>query len=380
MTTLLLYDVPLRDPFLRHEIGEASADPLAFIDHDGKRVVVAGIFEEEIFRKREDVIDEFWSQEELGYDELVRDESIPQSMVKLEVVKRALERLGTTSVVVPPTFPVLLAQFLKDKGIGLTVDEETWWDRRRHKTPGELEGIGRAQRAADTAMLLAARMLREAEPTRDGQLRFEGEILTSELIRQAMQQELILQHTECADMLVQSGSTGMRGHDPGSGPIVPNETCVIDVWPRDMGTGAHADMTRTFVPGRAGPDVDRLHAHCRAALDVAFDAVRPGATDVFSRVCNYLNEHGHPTQMHNNTGTPLTEGFNHGLGHGVGLEVHERPGLGRRSDPLIEGDVITLEPGLYYKGVGSIRLEDTVLVTADGVERFTDPFSYDLQP
>ena len=380
MTTLLLYDVPLRDPFLRHEIGEASSDPVAFIDHDGKRVVVAGSFEAGVFKRREDVIDEFWSNEDLGYEQLVRDESIPQSMVKLEVVARALERVGASAVVVPPTFPVLLAQYLKDKGIGLTVDEEIWWGRRRQKTPAELEGIGRAQRAAETAMLAASRMIREAEPTRKGELRFDGEILTSELIRQAMEQELILQRTECADLLVQSGATGMRGHDPGSGPIVPNETCVIDVWPRDMRTGAHADMTRTFVPGRASADVERLHAHCRAALDVALDAARPGATDVFSRVCNYLNDQGHPTQLHNDSGTPLTEGFNHGLGHGVGLEVHERPGLGRRSDALIEGDVITLEPGLYYKGVGSIRLEDTVLVTSDGVQHFTDPFSYDLMP
>ena len=380
MTTLLLHDVPLRDPFLRHEIGEALGDPVTFIEHDGTRIVVAGMFEQDTFKRREDVVDEFWTLQELGSEELNRDESIPQSIVKAELVLRALKRAGAQRVIVTPTFPVLLAQYLKDKGVEIAVDEELWWARRRQKTPAELEGIERAQRAAETAMLAGVRMLREAEPTRDGQLRFEGEILTAEWVRQAMEQELLTQQTECHDLLVQSGSGGMRGHDPGTGPIVPNATCIIDVWPRDMRTGAYADMTRTFIPGRPTAEVERLHAHVREALGIAHKAVKPGASDVYKRVAEFFSEKGYPTQLTHAGDGPLTEGFNHGLGHGVGLEVHERPNVGRRSDELVEGDIITLEPGLYFDGVGGIRLEDTVIVTADGPEHFTDPFTYDLQP
>ncbi|MDQ4144679.1 MAG: aminopeptidase P family protein [Actinomycetota bacterium] len=380
MTTLLLHDVALRDPFLRHEIGEPAGDPLTFIEHDGRRIVVASIFEEDIFSRREDVVDEFWSMQELGYDDLLRDESLPQSLVRAEVVLRALQRVSAQRLTVPATFPVLLAQYLTDKGLELTVDEELWWARRRQKTPGELEGIERAQRAAETAMLAAARMLREAEPTRDGQLRFEGEIVTAEWIREAMEQELLSQQTDCHDLLVQSGAAGMRGHDPGMGPILPNETCIIDVWPRDMRSGAYSDMTRTFVPGRPRAEVQRLHAHCREALGVALKAVRPGASDVHARVSELFRDKGHPTQLHHSGEGPIREGFTHSLGHGVGLEVHERPNIGRRSDELVEGDVITLEPGLYYEGVGGVRLEDTVIVTAEGPEHLTDPFSYDLEP
>ena len=380
MTTLLLHDVAVRDPFVRHEIGEPISDPVTFIDHDGKRIVVAGIFEADIFERREDVVDDFWSHQDLGADELIRDTSIPQSVVACELVLRALKRAGASSVVVPPTFGVLLAQYLNDNGIEVAVDEEVWWDRRRRKTPAEVEGIERAQRAADTAMLAAARMLREAEPTRDSRLRFEGEILTAEWIREAMEAELLTQQTECRNLLVQSGPDAMRGHDPGSGAILPNQTCIIDVWPRDMRTGAHADMTRTFVPGRHSEEVARLHGHCKEALDVALGAVRPGADDVYKKVCDVLDGHGYPTLLEHSGPEPLTRGFNHSLGHGVGLEVHERPNLGRRSDELVEGDVITLEPGLYFDGVGGVRLEDTVIVTSDGPEHFTDPFSYDLQP
>lgn len=380
MTTLLLYDVPLRDPFLRHEVGEALGDPVTFIEHDGRRIVVAGMFEAETFKQREDVVDEFWSLQELGHDDLMRDESLAQAIVKAELVLRALQRVSAQAVTVPSNFPVLLAQYLSDKGVKITVDEELWWARRRQKTPAELEGIERAQRAAETAMLAAARMLRESEPTREGQLRFEGEILTAEWIRQAMEQELLTQQTECRDFIVQSGALGMRGHEAGLGPIVPNETCIIDVWPRDMRSGAFSDMTRTFVPGRPREEVGRLHAHVREALGIALKAVRPGASDVFKRVSDFFHEKGYPTQLHHTGERPLKEGFNHGLGHGVGLEVHERPNLGRRSDELVEGDVITLEPGLYFDGVGGVRLEDTVIVTADGPEPFTDPFTYDLQP
>ena len=110
--------------------------------------------------------------------------------------------------------------------------------------------------------------------------------------------------------------------------------------------------------------------------------MRPGVDDLFRRVNEYLAARGHPTQLSYTGPEPQREGFFHGLGHGVGLEVHEKPWVGRRSDPLVEGDVVALEPGLYFRGVGGVRLEDTVRVTADGWERLIDgePFPYDLEP
>lgn len=380
MTTLLHYDVALQDPFLRHEIAEAASDPLIFIEHEGKRIVAAGMFEQGTFERRDDIVDEFWSYQELGIDELSRDPNRPRNTIAPELVLRALKRLAANKVVVPPSLGIFVASYLAENGVELVVDEETWWERRRRKAPWELEGIERAQRAAENAMLAAARMLRDAEPTRDGRLRFEGEILTAELVRDAMQQELLVQRCECNDLLVQSGASGMRGHDPGTGPILPNETCIVDVWPRDMRTGVHSDMTRTFVPGTPSDDINRLHADCRKALEIGLEAARPGSSDAFRLVSDFFNEKGYPTQLHHTSSTPLKEGFNHGLGHGVGLEVHERPSLGRRSDQLAEGDVLTIEPGLYFDGVGGVRLEDTVVITAEGAEHFTDPMSYDLTP
>ncbi|MDQ3987100.1 MAG: M24 family metallopeptidase [Actinomycetota bacterium] len=380
MTTFLAYEVPARDPVLRHEIGEPVADPCAFIDQDGKRTVVASAYEEDVFARREDVVDQFVSSQELGVVDLETDAAFPQHLIGPEIVRRALERVGATSAVIPPSFPVVVADYLRDKQVDLSVDAAAWGLRRRRKNPWELEAIERAQRAAETAMLAAVHMLRDSEPTMDGRLRFEGEIVTAELLREAMGAELLTQGAESDSILIQSGSGPMMGHALGTGPILPDETCIIDCFPRERKHGAFSDMTRTFVPGRVSQEIKSLHADCRAALEIAFEALRPGASDAYRKVAEFLNERGHPTRLHHQEATVLKEGFNHSLGHGVGLEVHEPPSMGIRSDALVEGDVVAIEPGLYYEGLGGIRLEDTVIVTGDGAQHFSDPYPYDLEP
>ncbi|MDQ3982937.1 MAG: M24 family metallopeptidase, partial [Actinomycetota bacterium] len=234
--------------------------------------------------------------------------------------------------------------------------------------------------ATETAMLTAARMLREAEPADGNRLRLDGEILTAEWIREAMSAELLAQGAESEEILVQSGDACLGGHDPGRGPILQDTTCVVDCFPRDRRSGAHTDMTRTFVPGTPSDDVVKLHGHVRKALDLAYETIRPGAEDAHLKVAAYFHSLGFPTiDHHDGPGHPKA-GFNHSLGHGVGLQVHERPRVGRRPEALEVGDVVAIEPGLYFEGIGGVRLEDTVLVTDRGFEHFTDPFPYDLQP
>ncbi len=380
MTTYLIYDDALRSPELRHEISEPIGDPVIFVEHDGRRIVVASSFEAPILATREDVVDEVWDYPSLGWTELVEDTSFPQMHIGPELVTRALGRLGVHKVCVPATFWTLAADYLRDKGVDVVVNPDEWAQRRRRKTPWELEGIERAQRATETAMLTAARMLREAEPTQDGRLRFEGEILTAEWVREAMISDLASQGADCDEILVQSGDACLNGHDPGLGPILPNESCVVDCYPRDRRTGVFTDMTRTFVPGRPSEDLVRLHGHVRKALDLAYDSIKPGAENAHRVVADYFHSQGFPTLDHHDGDGHLEQGFNHSLGHGVGLQVHERPWIGRRSEPLQAGDVVALEPGLYFRGIGGVRLEDTVLVTDSGLERFTDPFPYDLSP
>lgn len=379
MTTYLLYDDAMKSPEMRHEIAEPIMDPVVFLEHEGKRIVVGSVLEEPALARREDVVDEFWNSHELGAMELVRDPSVPEHVIGSEIVLRALARAGATTVIVPASFSLLTADYLRARGIDVTADPGAWIARRRRKAPWELEGIERAQRATETAMLIAARMLRDAEPTGDnGHLRFEGEILTAEWIRESMGAALLSQGAESEEIIVHSGDACLSGHAIGTGPILADQSCIIDCFPRDRRTGCYTDMTRTFVPGRPSHELRQLHAHCRAALTIALEALEPGRSDAYRLVGEFFGANGYPTQITHDGREPLTRGFPHALGHGVGLEVHERPQMGMRADEFVEGDVVAVEPGLYFPGVGGVRLEDTVIITDSGYAAFTDPLSYGL--
>jgi Xaa-Pro aminopeptidase len=377
VTTWLLLDDAVRSPELRHEIAEPYGDPIVFLDHDGRRIVVGPSLDEVILSR---VADEFWSRSDLGYDDLVKDSAFPSGLLWPEMALRALGRLGAARGVVPATFPTLAADHLRAHGVELDVDAQAWDDRRRRKLPWELEGIMRAQRAAEAAMQVAAKMLREARPVDGGRLELAGELLTAELVREAMAGELLSRGAESEEIMVHSGDACLDGHDLGHGPILADASCVIDCFPRDRRSGLFSDLTRTFVPGSASAELRRLHSHCRAALDVAFGAMRPGESGAHAAVVEYFADHGFPTLDRHRGSEPLREGFNHGLGHGIGLQVHEHPSIGRRADPFVEGDVVAIEPGLYFAGVGGVRLEDTVRVTGDGIAHLTEPLPYDLEP
>jgi Xaa-Pro aminopeptidase len=167
----------------------------------------------------------------------------------------------------------------------------------------------------------------------------------------------------------------------GSGPIAPGEPVVIDMWPRDAESACFADMTRTFVVGEAPAELRQYHELTLESLARSRRAVRPGVEgrELHRVSCEPYEEAGLPTQRSKKPGQVLEDGFYHSLGHGVGLEVHEAPPLGRGPGVLVAGDVITLEPGCYRRGFGGCRLEDLVLVTEDGCEVLTD-FPYDLEP
>jgi Xaa-Pro aminopeptidase len=272
---------------------------------------------------------------------------------------------------VPPEFPLFAADALRAAGIELTVDGDEFVRRRRVKTPEQLEGIRRAQKAADAAMGVAARLIRELRPG-----------LTCEDVRRAMQDVASEHGCELPDdVIVSHGAQSAIGHESGHGEIAAGEPVVVDIWPRDKVSRCWSDMTRTFVAGGGAPP-DELAEYWRLtkdSLERVYAEVRPGANGraLFEVSCAPYIEAGKKTHLSKEPGEILEDGYFHGLGHGVGLEVHERPNLGRMGDDLVPGDVITLEPGCYRRGFGGVRLEDIVLVTEDGYETLTD-FPYDL--
>jgi Xaa-Pro aminopeptidase len=171
------------------------------------------------------------------------------------------------------------------------------------------------------------------------------------------------------------------GHDPGSGPLPANLPVTIDLWPCDEESGCWADMTRTFVVGRVNEEVRELERLVRDSLEGARAAARPGITgrELHDIACEVFEAAGHRT-LRTGPGDHPNEGFQFSLGHGVGLAVHEEPGLGPMGhEPLVTGDVIAMEPGLWFRHLGEVRLEDLLLVTEDGVQTLTD-YPYELTP
>jgi Xaa-Pro aminopeptidase len=367
MTDLLIYGAPDSSPDLFHAIPAGIIDPFLYAEVNGRRAATVSVLDADKVRALGiDVID----RAELGDDELVAA-GATATQRELELALRACRELGVEHAIVPPEFPLGVADHLRAGGVQLEVDADAFITRRRAKTEPQLVGIRRAQKAADAAMAVAARLIRELR---------EG--LTSEEVRAAM--TAVCDEHGCDlpdDVIVAHGAQSADGHESGHGALVAGEPVVVDIWPRDRASRCWADMTRTFVAGGGEPseELAEYWRLTRASLELVYPEVRDGAdaNAIFRRSCEPFIDAGKPTQLTKADGEVLREGYFHGLGHGVGLEVHERPGLGRTPDTLRAGDVITLEPGCYRQGYGGCRLEDLVLVTEDGCETLTD-FPYDM--
>jgi len=377
---VLIYADTFRSPELRHEVPIGVPDPFLYLEKDGVKHVFVDSLEAQ--RLRALGLYEVHPSEALGVDELVAA-GLSAIDRRGHLAVRAVQAVGLTAASVPVTFPVWLADRLRAEGIELTVDGGLFDEQRRVKTEAELAGIRRAQRAAEAGMDTVRELLRRAEPNgADAALVLDGEQLTVERVKSAMSITFAAHGTSADDFIVAPGAQGAVGHDMGSGPIHAGVPIVVDIWPRDTESFMFCDMTRTFVVGEVPDDVRRWHGLCKEALDRAIGEIADGVDGrkVFDGTCDIFEASGEPTQRTKEPGVSLADGFFHGLGHGVGLEVHEEPGLGRASGPALKaGDVVTVEPGCYRQGYGGVRLEDIVLVTENGAENLTR-YPYDLEP
>ena len=223
-------------------------------------------------------------------------------------------------------------------------------------------------------------LLLRSEPASGGRV-VDGESLTCELLKEAATTAFGEHGARGDDLIVARGPQAASGHDQGSGRLANDDVLVCDFFPRDIATGCYSDMTRTFAVGAVDAEIADWHAQCREALDLAVSMTRPGAdgSAIHTAVDSFFAERGHPTSLTKPTGAVLRDGFFHATGHGVGLEVHESPNIGRTGHVFVAGDVVALEPGLYRHGFGGVRIEDLALVTDEGCRVLTD-FTYDLVP
>ena len=378
---VLIHGDTHRSAALRHELPLGIPDPFSYFEISGRRVAVIASMEASRVKAAApgvEVIDPY----DLGLDGLIA-QGMRWDELEPELCARAAAELGARNLLVPNALPVAVADRLRDDGIEIVPDEREFSRRRRAKNAAEIDGIRRAQAAADAAMARVAELLRGADVS-NGVLHSDGEALTSEAVRAEIRRLCADRGAPAdEDIIVAAGAAGATGHEKGAGPLAAGVPIIVDIWPRDERTGCYTDMTRTFVAGGAPEaDVESWHELSRTALERVCEQVRPGVTgrELFGTACDVFEAAGEPTQRTKAEGESLRDGFFHSLGHGVGLEIHEEPALGRTGvDPLVAGDVIAVEPGCYRHGYGGVRLEDLVLVTEDGCERLPD-FPYELEP
>ena len=366
MSDVLIWADNLRSPEMRHEVPVAVPDPFLYVERNGSRYVFVGSLE---IPRMQELGVETVPLEELGVDELIA-QGLGAPERERALVLRACERVGIRQASAPRTFPLFVADHLRENGVDLGVAGEVFDERRRVKSEAELEGIRRAQRAAEAAM----------DAIRAG-LRAGG--ATCEDLRADAMRVFTEHGMSVPDILIIShGAQTAVGHEPGHGEIREGEPVVADLYPQEPESGCYTDMTRTFCVGEPPEELVRYHALAREALERACEVIRPGVTgaDAHRAVCEVFERAGFPTQLSKQPGQVLEDGFFHSLGHGVGLEVHEQPGLGRNGVEIVAGDVLAVEPGLYRQGFGGCRLEDVVVVTDDGVELLGSGYSYDLEP
>ncbi|MCE2883197.1 MAG: Xaa-Pro peptidase family protein [Planctomycetaceae bacterium] len=284
-------------------------------------------------------------------------------------VAECLRREGVTRVRADRSLPLIFAHFIMQAGIALECDVELGVLERRAKDAEELAHLREAQRATEGAMEFACGTVARAKAATDGSLVHEGEPLTAERLRAMIDIHLLRAGYENPDSIVACGPQGADCHDHGHGALHTGQPVIVDIFPRSKSTLYNGDMTRTVVHGVPEPELVRMHAAVVDAKREAIAAIRAGVTgqSVHEATLAGLARHGFRAGQ---PAEPRVAVISHGTGHGIGLEVHEPPLLAMKGPALVSGDVVTVEPGLYAIGIGGVRVEDMVAVTAEGSENF----------
>jgi len=292
-------------------------------------------------------------------------------VTELDALTQFLADHGTDHVVVPPGFPIQTARALEDSGVTVTIDSsEAVLRQRQVKTRDEVAAIEQTQRVTEAAMQEAELVLCDAE-IGDDVLLYQGQPLTGSYLKSRIETMLLEEGVALHDTIVACGADAADPHGQTDDVLRPNDSIVIDIFPQNLRTGYHADMTRTFVKGKPGDELQQLYEEVFTAFEAALDSLAAGVTgdEVCHRMHDALRRAGHATVVDD---PDIEEGALHFGGHGVGLDVHERPSVEPDGPEFEAGNVITIEPGLYYPDTGGVRIEDIVEITEKGYESLTD--------
>ncbi|MGZ0172627.1 MAG: M24 family metallopeptidase [Planctomycetales bacterium] len=285
-----------------------------------------------------------------------------------QAAAECLRREGITDVVADRSLPLIFAEFLSRAGINVRCDTELWVADRRQKTDEEIDHLRESQRVTEQAMQFACSMIGTAEARSGGVLYRDNDPLTSERVRTAVDHFLMDQGFNNPRSIIAGGPTGADCHDVGSGELLTGLPVIVDIFPRSRETLYWGDCTRTVVHGDIPDEIKSMHQTVRKARAAGEKAVAPGVTgeDVHRATIDVIKADGFSTGLPGEDDPDSWCAMTHGTGHGVGLDVHEPPLLDMKGPELLVGDALTIEPGLYRRDMGGVRVEDMVVVTKDG--------------
>ena len=271
------------------------------------------------------------------------------------------------SFLVPEQFPAGLLEKLRASGLKITVSTQPFFPQRTRKTKEEIAALETALRVTETGLRRGIEVLKASKPGAHGVLQWNKLPLTSERLRAEMDAAVLHAGGSPANTIVAGGEQGCDPHERGHGPLRANEAIVLDIFPRHARNHYYGDLTRTVVRGRASEALRKQYATVQEGKRWVMKKMRDGANgpalqkDLIER----FKTAGYPTEQRKGRWV----GMFHGVGHGLGLDLHEAPRFA--SGKLFTGLSITVEPGLYYPGVGGVRIEDVVIVGKTSVRNLT---------
>ena len=290
-----------------------------------------------------------------------------------DIIRYLAQSRQITRFKVPHNFPLAIARKLEAADITIELGTEPFFPEREKKRDDEAEAIRAGNAISAAGFRCVKKILKAATINKQGYLIYEGKKLTSEYVQRAIEKTALELGGVSTNTIVAGGDQACDPHERGHGPLKANELIIVDIFPRVSSTRYHGDMTRTFLKGKASPEQKRLVKTVKAAHALALSLVKTRVRGnlIHKSVADYFDKEGYITERVGDT----FKGFFHGTGHGLGLDVHEAPRVSRAGGPLKTNAVVTIEPGLYYPGLGACRIEDVVRVKPDGCEMLSE-FNY----
>lgn len=351
------------DSNMLYATGFFVPDPFIFFEHRGRKYVVMSDLEIDRAKKQATV------------DRVLSLSLYQQRLRKLgrktglaDVIEALFREKQIRTLLVPANFPTQLADQLRARRFFVHIQEPFFPEREKKRT-AEVKSISDSLRVAELGLDAGIRALKKARIGRDRYLYLNGARLTSETLKSIVNTTMMAQGWVPSHTIIASGNQCCDPHHEGSGPIKAHTSIIFDIFPRSQKTGYFGDLSRTVVRGRASDRLKAAYAAVEQGQEIAFRLIRDGANgqQIHEDIHRLFEEKGFRTGK---TGGRM-QGFFHGTGHGLGLDIHEQPRIAHVSAPLQTGHVVTVEPGLYYWGLGGVRLEDVVVVSATGNRNLT---------